>query len=327
MILIVGGAGYIGSHVNKILHQDSIETVVFDNLTNGHKYLVKWGKFFKGDLKNIDEIRQVFEENNIEAVMHFAAHAYVGESMIDPQKYYINNVSSTINLLKVMMEKKCKIIIFSSTCAVYGNPRVNPISEEEDLFPINPYGKSKLFVETILEDYRKAYGLEYISLRYFNASGADFDLEIGENHKPETHLIPLILDVAASKREYIKVFGNNYNTKDGTAVRDYIHVLDIANAHLISLKYLQSEKKSEIFNLGNGGGSSVLEVINSAKRVTGKNINYKIYPRRDGDPDILVGDFTKIQKILDWKPKHKNIDVIVKSAWEYYKTINIPNKI
>ena len=236
-VLITGGAGYIGSHTNKELFKKGYETLVLDNLIYGHKDFLKWGEFILGDLNNIEHLRLVFKNYNIEAVMHFAAFAYVGESVENPQKYYINNVNNTLNLLQVMNEYQCKYFIFSSTCATYGNPITPLIDEEHPQNPINPYGKSKLMVENILEDFSNAYGINYISLRYFNAAGADIDCEVGEKHDPETHLIPLVIDAALKKRENIKVFGTDFDTEDGSAIRDYIHVSDLADAHILALEY------------------------------------------------------------------------------------------
>ena len=239
MILIVGGAGYIGSHVNKMLNLHGFETVVFDNLSYGHRDFVKWGVFEEGDLGEINDLRRVFQKYPITAVMQFAAFTYVGESVEDPQKYYLNNLCNTLNLLEVMLEEKVNYFVFSSTCATYGDPVEIPITEDHPQNPISPYGKGKYMVEQVLEDYSKAYNLRYASLRYFNAAGADPDGEIGELHDPETHLIPLILDVALGNREDIKIFGTDYPTADGTCIRDYIHVLDLADAHIKALEYIQ----------------------------------------------------------------------------------------
>lgn len=321
MILIVGGAGYIGSHLNKEINKKGIKTVIFDNLSYGHKDFVKWGTFEKGDLGNIEEIRAVFKKYPIEAVMHFAAFAYVGESVEDPQKYYINNVKNTLNLLQVMLEENVKYFVFSSTCATYGNPVEIPITENHPQNPINPYGKTKLMVEQILKDYSDAYGLKYASLRYFNAAGADPDSEVGELHDPETHLIPLILDVAAGKREDIKIFGTDYDTPDGTCIRDYIHVTDLADAHILALEYLQNGGKSDFFNLGNGNGFSVKEVIETAREVTGKDIKAVEADRRPGDPPILVGSSNKAKETLNWNPKYDELSKIIETAWNWHKKI------
>ena len=321
MILIVGGAGYIGSHLNKVISRRGIETVVFDNLVYGHKDFVKWGTFEKGDLKNIDDIRAVFKKYPIEAVMHFAAFTYVGESVEDPQKYYTNNVKNTLNLLQVMLEENVKYFVFSSTCATYGNPVEIPITENHPQNPINPYGKGKLMVETVLNDYSDAYGLKYASLRYFNAAGADPEGEVGELHNPETHLIPLILDVAAGRREDIKIFGTDYDTPDGTCIRDYIHVTDLAEAHILALEYLQNGGESDFFNLGNGNGFSVKEVIETAEEVTGKDIKAVEAERRAGDPPILVGSSDKAKEKLNWKPKYDELSTIIETAWNWHKKL------
>jgi len=321
MILIVGGAGYIGSHLNKEISKKGIKTVIFDNLSYGHRDFVKWGTFEKGDLGNIEDIRSVFRKYPIEAVMHFAAFTYVGESVEDPQKYYLNNVKNTLNLLQVMLEENVKYFVFSSTCATYGNPVEIPITENHPQNPINPYGKGKLIVETVLKDYSDAYGLKYASLRYFNAAGADPDGEVGELHDPETHLIPLILDVASGKREDIKIFGTDYDTPDGTCIRDYIHVTDLAEAHILALEYLQNGGKSDFFNLGNGNGFSVKEVIETARKVTGKNIKAAEADRRPGDPPILVGSSDKAKRTLNWNPKYDKLSKIIETAWNWHKNI------
>ena len=321
MILIVGGAGYIGSHLNKEISKKGIKTVIFDNLSYGHRDFIKWGTFEQGDLGNIEDIRSVFRKYPIEAVMHFAAFTYVGESVEDPQKYYMNNVKNTLNLLQVMLEENVKYFVFSSTCATYGNPVEIPITESHPQNPINPYGKGKLMVETILKDYSDAYGLKYASLRYFNAAGADPDGEIGELHDPETHLIPLILDVAAGKREDVKIFGTDYDTSDGTCIRDYIHVTDLAEAHILALEYLQNGGDSNVFNLGNGNGFSVKEVIETAEKITGKDIKAVEADRRPGDPPILVGSSKKAKEMLKWNPKYDELSKIVETAWNWHKSI------
>lgn len=322
MILIVGGAGYIGSHLNKEISKKGYKTVVFDNLSYGYEKFVKWGIFERGDLGDIEDIRKVFKKYRIEAVMHFAAFTYVGESVEDPQKYYMNNVKNTLNLLQVMLEENVKYFVFSSTCATYGNPARIPITENHPQNPINPYGKSKLIVEEILKDYSDAYGLKYASLRYFNAAGADPDCEIGEMHDPETHLIPLVLDAASSKREDIKIFGTDYDTSDGTCIRDYIHVTDLADAHILALEYLQKGGKSDIFNLGNGNGFSVKEVIETAREITGKPIKEVEVERRPGDPPVLIGSSKKAMEILKWKPKYHDLSRIIETAWKWHKKVN-----
>lgn len=317
MILVAGGAGYIGSHTNKLLQIGGYETVVYDNLSTGNVEAVKWGQFVEGDLGDINNLAHVFENYPIEAVIHFAASAYVGDSVIDPEAYYINNVANTLNLLKCMRNYDCKKIIFSSTCATYGNPQFIPIDEIHPQVPINPYGQSKLMVERILSDYSDSYGLKYVSLRYFNAAGADPDLDLGECHDPEPHLLPLILE-AAKQNTAINIFGTDYDTHDGTAVRDYIHVTDLADAHLAALKYLLDGGNSDSFNLGNGNGFSVLEVISAVEKVTGKTVIKKPCPRRDGDPALLVGDAKKARSLLNWSPQYTDLDIIVKTAWKWH---------
>lgn len=318
-VLVCGGAGYIGSHVNKQLHKEGYETVVFDNLVYGHREAVKWGNFIQGDLRNIDEIEEVFKKYHIEAVFHFAAYAYVGESVEKPEKYYYNNVANTLNLLHVMKKYGCKKIIFSSTCATYGEPEQVPITEDMKQNPINPYGASKLMVERIFQDYSRAYGMKFAVLRYFNAAGADPEGEIGESHTPETHLIPLVLDAASGKRQDIKVFGTDYDTPDGSCIRDYIHVYDLATAHLLALHYLEAGQESDFFNLGNALGTSVLEVVNAAKQVTGREFAVTLAERRAGDPAKLVGSSQKAQKVLGWKPVYGDINIIMEHAWKWHE--------
>lgn len=318
-ILVCGGAGYIGSHVNKQLHKEGYETVVFDNLIYGHREAVKWGHFEQGDLKNMEDIERVFHKYQIDAVFHFAAYAYVGESVSEPEKYYYNNVANTLNLLQVMRKYGCKRIIFSSTCATYGEPERVPITEDMTQNPINPYGATKLMMERIFKDYHTAYGLEFVVLRYFNAAGADPEGEIGESHNPETHIIPLVLDAASGKRADIKVFGTDYDTPDGSCVRDYIHVYDLATAHLLALHHLEAGKESDFFNLGNALGTSVLEVVKSVRKVTGKGFKVVLTDRRPGDPAKLVGSSEKAQRILGWKPIYVDIDTIVKHAWNWHE--------
>ncbi len=318
-ILVCGGAGYIGSHVNKALNKEGYETVVFDNLVYGHREAVKWGTFVKGDLLNLSDIENVFSTYKIDAVLHFAAYAYVGESVKEPEKYYYNNVVATLNLLKTMKKYGCQRIIFSSTCATYGVPEGIPITEDMPQNPINPYGATKLTVERILGDYSRAYNLEFVVLRYFNAAGADPDGELGESHDPETHIIPLVLDAAAGIRPNIVVFGTDYETEDGSCVRDYIHVTDLAEAHLLALHYLERGGRSELFNLGNAQGTSVLEIVGTVKKVTGKHFDVALSGRRAGDPAILVGSSEKAEKVLGWRPKYPDIEVIISHAWKWHQ--------
>ena len=321
-ILVCGGAGYIGSHINKLLANKGYDTIVYDSLIYGHREAVKWGKLVEADLADKEALDKVFSENKIDAVFHFAAFAYVGESVEDPAKYYQNNVCNTLNLLDAMRAHGCDKIIFSSTCATYGVPAGLPITEDMPQNPINPYGATKLMVERIFKDYHVAYGLKYVALRYFNAAGADPDCEIGENHNPETHIIPLVIDAAFGKRPDIKVFGNDYPTRDGTCIRDYIHVTDLADAHLLALEHLERGGDSGFFNLGNENGTSVLEVIESVKRVTGKDFKVTLTDRRAGDPPVLVGSSKLAQTVLGWKPRYVDIDIITRHAVEWFKKLN-----
>lgn len=317
-ILVVGGAGYIGSHTCKELYKQGYNPIVFDNLIYGHKEFVRWGDFVLGDLNDIEQIKLVFKQYKIDAVMHFAAFAYVGESVDNPRKYYSNNFTATLNLLNVMTDFNVRHFIFSSTCATYGTPKYLPMNEEHPQAPINPYGMSKLMVENVLHDYSKAYNLNFVSLRYFNAAGCDKDVEIGELHDPETHLIPLVLDAAIGKRKSIKVFGTDYDTKDGTAIRDYIHVTDLAEAHILALEHLLKGGASDVFNLSNGVGFSVQEVIDCAKKVTHVDFKVEEAPRRAGDPASLIGTSEKIKSTLKWIPKYTNLEDIILSAWKWH---------
>ncbi len=321
MILIVGGAGYIGSHINKELNKEGFKTVVFDNLYSGKKELVKWGEFFEGDLAKIEDIRTVFKKYPIEAVLHFAAYKAVGESVTDPQKYYKNNVANTLNLFEVMKENGVNKFIFSSSAATFGEPKYIPIDEKHPQSPINPYGETKLIVEHIMRDYDKAYGMKYVSLRYFNACGADLEAEVGEWPGSSSNLIPLVLDAAIGRREDIKVFGTDYPTPDGTCVRDYIHVTDLASAHVLALKYLLDGKESQCFNLGNGKGFSVKEVIEAAKKITGIDFKVTEAERRAGDPPELVADSKLAKEILKWEPQYADLETIVSSAWKWHQKV------
>lgn len=319
-ILITGGAGYIGSHtVNYLVKNCNIvpeKIVVFDNLVYGHKEFLPEGvTFIKGDLTNELEINKLFTDFQINKVIHFAAYAYVGESMNNPGKYYKNNILGGVNLLEAMRKNNCKKIVFSSTCAVYGLKYETPLTENMLLDPINPYGESKLFFEKILKFYDKIYNIKYVALRYFNAAGAGYG--IGEFHEPETHLIPLTIYTALNKRNSISIFGNDYKTKDGTCIRDYIHVIDLADAHYKSLLYLDKEENSNIFNLGTGMGSSVFEIINLVKNVSKKNFKVKFEKRRSGDPPVLIASNEKIENFLNWYPKY-NIKDIIESAWLWH---------
>jgi UDP-glucose 4-epimerase len=318
-ILVTGGAGYIGSQTNLSLLEAGYKTIVLDNLIYGHKEVVpKESKFVNIDLADFEALNRFFKENKVDGVIHFAAFAYVGESVTDPRKYYQNNVVGTLNLLNAMLENGVKNIVFSSTCATYGTPDKVPITENEKQSPINPYGYTKLVVENILKDYATAYGLNSVALRYFNACGADVLCRTGEDHSPETHLIPLIFEVANGKREKISVFGKDYSTVDGTCIRDYIHTMDLATAHIKALeKLMEGELKCEQINLGTGKGLSVLEIIEAVKKVTGKEIKVEIAPRRSGDPAELVADNTKARQLLGWTPKYSDIENIVNTAWNW----------
>ena len=320
-ILVTGGAGYIGSHCCKTLSQKGLNPVTIDNLVYGHKNFVKWGEFFKGDVGNPADLKKCLSRHQIEAVMHFAAYAYVGESVQDPLKYYENNLRNTIELLHAVLENGIKYFVFSSTCATYGNPEKTPIDEGHPLNPINPYGKTKRMIEEILADYHSAYGLNYTSLRYFNAAGADPDGEIGEDHDPETHLIPLVLDAAAAKRPSIKVFGTDYPTPDGTCIRDYIHVTDLAQAHILALKRLMNGGDSGVFNLGTGRGFSVLEIIEHARKITDKDIPVENTDRRPGDPPVLIASNEKAIAELGWNPQYADIDDIIRTAWRWHQKL------
>lgn len=323
-ILVCGGAGYIGSHtVHQLIDMDA-EVIVVDNLQTGHMCAVhKDTKFYKGDIKDKEFLNKVFKENNIEAVIHFAANSLVGVSMKDPLAYFDNNVYGTQVLLEIMVDNNVKKIVFSSTAAVYGEPKNTPILEDDDTNPTNTYGETKLIMEKMMKWTDLAHDLKYVSLRYFNVAGAMEGGYIGEDHNPETHLIPLILQVPLKKRDHITVFGEDYNTHDGTCIRDYIHVIDLANAHIAALDYLQKENKSNIFNLGNGKGFTVKEMIESAKEVTKEDIKVIIGDRRDGDPAKLVASSKKAQDILGWYPKYTDISKIIEDAWIWHK--NHPN--
>lgn len=314
-ILVVGGAGYIGSHTVKHLQGEGYRCVVFDNLVYGHRESIDTPYFVQGDLSDKLAIQQVFEQYDIDAVVHFAAYAYVGESVTEPQKYYFNNVVGTLNLLQVMLENNVKKIVFSSTCATYGEPQYTPIDEKHPQQPINPYGTTKLIIEKTLADYHKAYGLKYIALRYFNAAGASSDSSIGESHEPETHLIPLVLKAIKGENQHIKVFGTDYDTKDGTCIRDYIHVEDLASAHRLALENL--DHYSGYLNLGTGIGTSVKDIIEAAEFVSGKKCPVEFAPRREGDPAKLYAANAKAVEVLGWKPQFINIRDIIQTAWNW----------
>ena len=347
-ILITGGAGYIGSQTNLYLLENGFETVVLDNLVYGHEHNIPKSskcKFLQGDLLNLPDLEAVFENNQIDGVIHFAAFAYVGESVINPAKYYQNNVLGSFNLLETMRKFHCQKLVFSSTCATYGTPEILPITENEKQKPINPYGWSKLMIEQMIKDYHAAYGLNAVVFRYFNAAGADKNLRTGEEHNPETHLIPLILEVASGKRDQIMIFGDDYDTPDGTCIRDYIHTQDLASAHFLGMKKLEnaiqnsknsdenitqnnekdekndkienSSKICEFINLASGKGFSVREIIRVVEQITGKTIKTQMAPRREGDPAMLIADNKKAREFLNWNPFNSNLENIIQTAWNW----------
>ncbi|HEY5524398.1 MAG TPA: UDP-glucose 4-epimerase GalE [Clostridium sp.] len=318
-ILVCGGAGYIGSHMVAHLLENNEDVIILDNLQKGHEDSLLGGKLYIGDLRDTSFLEKVFSENTIEAVIDFAADSLVGESVENPLKYFDNNIGSTIKLLEAMKNHNVKHIVFSSTAATYGEPENIPIQEEDKTCPTNPYGESKLAVEKILKWCDNAYGITYTCLRYFNAAGAHINGQIGEDHRPESHLIPLILQVALGQREKIMLFGDDYTTPDGTCVRDYIHISDLAEAHLLALKRLQAGGDSKIYNLGNGKGFSVKEVIEATRKVTGMEIKAEIAPRRAGDPAILIASSEKAIKELGWEPKYNSLETIIETAWNWHK--------
>ena len=324
-VLVTGGAGYIGSHTVAELVAAGSEVIVLDNLEKGHRQAVETSnvKLVVGDLRDLEFIRNVLQQHNINSVIHFAAYSEAGESMTNPLKYYNNNIIASLNLLTAMQEAGVKRIVFSSTAAVYGEPEHIPIVETDRLLPINPYGETKLAVEKALRWSDQAYGIKHVILRYFNAAGAHSDSLIGENHTPETHLIPLVLKTALGQRESIKLFGQDYPTTDGTCIRDYIHVTDLAQAHILAYEYLKNSETSNIFNLGNGQGFSNQEVINVARQITGRRIQIEDAPRRPGDPAVLVASSEKAKIILGWEPQFASLPQIIESAWNWHR--NHPN--
>ncbi|MCE7794077.1 UDP-glucose 4-epimerase GalE [Salipaludibacillus sp. CUR1] len=319
-VLICGGAGYIGSHGAAELLGKNEEVVVLDNLQTGHKQAVlKEAVFYEGDLRDEKILDHIFQNHAIDSVIHFAADSLVGVSMEKPLQYYDNNVYGALSLLKKMTEYGVKHIVFSSTAATYGEPENVPIKETEVTAPTNPYGETKLAIERMLKWCAEAYDLKYVVLRYFNVAGAHPTIDIGEDHKPETHLIPIVLQVALGQREKIMIFGDDYDTPDGTCIRDYIHVKDLIQAHLIALDYLRDGGSSEVFNLGNGNGFSVKEVVDTAIKVTGREIPREIAPRRSGDPAVLVASSEKAKTILGWKPEYADLESIIETAWAWHQ--------
>jgi UDP-glucose-4-epimerase GalE len=318
-ILITGGAGYVGSHCAKALASAGHEGIVFDSLQLGHRDFVRWGKLVEGDIRDAAALHAVFATHRIDVVMHFAALAYVGESVTAPGQYYDVNVHGTRVLLDAMMHADVRSIVFSSSCAIYGNPEHMPIREDALLNPINPYGFTKVVCERMMDDFECSYGLRSVRLRYFNAAGADPTGEIGECHEPETHLIPLILDTASGLRSAVQIFGTDYPTPDGTAIRDYVHVSDLARGHVLALQYLLDGGETIAVNLASGRGASVREVIESACAVTGAKIDVRTGPRRAGDPPVLMSDANRARKVLGWSPERSDLLTIIADAWRWHE--------
>ncbi|WP_028595306.1 UDP-glucose 4-epimerase GalE [Paenibacillus assamensis] len=320
-ILVTGGAGYIGSHTVQTLLNSGYEVIIVDNLSTGHIKSINQNqvKFYSCDIRDKDMLSRIMREHSVESVIHFAASSLVGESMKAPAKYYDNNVYGTQCLLEAMSSQNVKHIVFSSTAATYGNPTHVPILETDPTMPTNTYGETKLTMERMMRWFEQAYGMTYVALRYFNAAGASENGEIGEDHTPETHLIPLVLQVALNQREHISVFGDDYDTADGTCIRDYIHVSDLADAHVKALQHLQGGGTSDVFNLGNGNGYSVLEIIEAARSVTGHSIPARVEARREGDPAVLIADASKAREQLKWVPQWTNIQQIIASAWKWHQ--------
>jgi len=320
-VLVCGGAGYIGSHTVKSLLREGYEVVIFDNFSSGKEELIIGGEVIRGDLDDKEPIRQVFSTRKIEAVLHFASLIQVGESYLNPQRYYTHNLSTSLNLLEAMLEAGVKKVIFSSSAAVYGTPQEIPITESHPLNPINPYGHTKLFVERILQDYEKAYGLKSISLRYFNAAGADPDAELGEMHDPETHLIPNLLLFLLGKKKSFDLYGTDFPTADGTAIRDYIHVTDLAEAHVLALRKLLASAESDCINLGASRGFSVLEVVKKVEEMTGRKVAFNARSKRLGDVPVLLASKEKAEQTLSWKLRYSGLETIVETAWRWHRKI------
>ncbi len=319
VVLVTGGAGYIGAHACKALARAGCLPVTYDNLVYGHERAVKWGPLVKGDILDPVSLDAAIAEHRPDAIMHFAAFAYVGESIDHPEKYYRNNVAGSLTLLEAANRAGIDKFVFSSTCATYGTPAQVPIVEETEQNPINPYGASKLMVERMLEDFGVAYGLRSIALRYFNAAGSDPDSEIGEDHDPETHLIPLVLDAASGRRPNLTVFGTDYDTPDGTCIRDYIHVSDLAEAHVKALDLLFAGANSDVFNIGTGHGHSVQEVIDTVSRIAECPVPVEYGARRAGDPAVLVSDPSKARRVLDWQPQFSDLGQMISHAWAWHQ--------
>jgi len=317
-VLVAGGAGYIGSHAVLELIRNRDNAVIYDDLSNSCLPEIDNIECINGDIGDYNKVIEVLQENKIDVVMHFATSSYVEESISDPKKYYVNNISKGISFLNAIVDSGVRKLIYSSSCAIYGIPSAIPIKENEKKSPINPYGQTKAMYEQILSDYDKAYGLRSICLRYFNAAGADAAGKIGERHEPETHVLPLLMQTAMGHREEFSVFGTDYDTRDGTCIRDYVHVTDLAIAHLKAIEYLFQNDKSEQFNLGSGNGATVMELIGAIEKTAGIKLNVKKKGRRPGDADILIADSTKAQTMLNWVPTHSSIDNIVRTAWAWH---------
>jgi UDP-glucose-4-epimerase GalE len=326
-VLVTGGAGYIGSHACKVLAQAGYRPVVFDNLSRGHREAVRWGPLIEGSLAERGKLAAALARHRISAVMHFAAYAYVGESVTDPALYYANNLGGSLSLLEAMREAGVDKIVFSSTCATYGIPAQVPIRETMPQSPVNPYGETKLAIERALRWYGEAYGLRWVSLRYFNAAGADPEREIGERHEPETHLVPLVLETALGERPQIDIYGTDYPTQDGTAIRDYIHVQDLAEAHLRALEHLRAGRQSTALNLGTGRGHSVREVIRAAETVSGKSIPCRETARRAGDPPVLVADPGLAAELLGWRARVSDLDTIIRTALAWHVSRSVQSQL
>lgn len=316
-LLIVGGAGYIGSHMVKMLSNDGHRVTTLDNLSTGYRDSIKYGDFIEGDISDSELLDRLFRTKPFDGVIHFASYIEVGESVSKPSKYYRNNFANTLTLLDAMVRHNVNNFIFSSTAAIFGEPDYAPIDEKHPTKPINPYGKTKLMVEQALQDYQTAYGLKSVCLRYFNAAGADPDGELGERHNPETHLIPLILQAASGRRESISIFGKDYDTRDGSCIRDYIHIVDLCTAHKLALHNLINGSGSKRYNLGNGDGFSVIEVIDLARRITGEQFKVIESDRRSGDPAVLVADSSLARSELGWNPEYNDLSVIINHAWNW----------
>jgi UDP-glucose-4-epimerase GalE len=323
-ILVTGGAGYIGSHTAKALSAAGFCPIVLDDLSRGHASAVKWGPFISADIADSLQVRRIIEKHDVKAVLHFAASAYVSESMTAPRKYFLNNVRNTLGFLEGVADSGVNQIVFSSTCATYGIPEGVSIAEEHPQRPVNPYGDSKLFVERVLHWYAQAYGLRFVTLRYFNAAGADPQGEIGEQHDPETHLIPRVIQAALGRLPEIEIFGNDYDTPDGTAVRDYVHVSDLADAHVLALQHLLRGGPNCALNLGTGRGHSVREVIDAVEKVSGRKVQTRILPRRQGDPPVLVARSSRAREILNWSPRRSSLETIVRTALRWQKFLMLP---